>query len=109
MAKARAEELEFMDTLGVWKVVDRNEAFFRTGRLPISVRWVNVNKGDTLKPKVRCRVVVQETKRVSRHMTPAEVFSATPPLEFVKCLLSSCASSQWTRRPTRLLVVDVKK
>ena len=85
---ARMEELKFLDKLGVWKIVDRNEAMSMTGYRPIGVRWVNTNKGDHINPEVRCRLVVQETKRVSGHLSPGDVFSATPPLECLRILCS---------------------
>ena len=36
-----------------------------TGNAPISVDWVDVNKGDQSRPELRSRLVVQETMRVS--------------------------------------------
>ena len=38
-----------------------------------------------------------------------ELFAATPPLEYIRFLLSCCASSQGSTSPTTLMVVDVKK
>ena len=95
--KARAEEVDFMLKLGVWKVVDVNEATAVTGRPPISVSWVDTNKGDEYKPILRSRLVVNETKRVSGHMDPGEVFSATPPLE---CIRMQCSLMMSINRPT---------
>ena len=76
-----------------------------TGKRPIGTRWVDTNKGDKLNPKIRSRLVAQE---INRSNMP-ELFAATPPLEFIKFLISMCASSQWSSRPTRLMVCDVKK
>ena len=37
------------------------------------------------------------------------LFAATPPLEYLRFLVSRCASSQLGPRPTKLMVQDVKK
>ena len=44
--EARAEELEYFNTLPVWKVVKTQECWDTTGSPPISTKWVDVNKGD---------------------------------------------------------------
>ena len=44
--KARMVELEFFHSKGVWIKVPVSDARRTTGRAPISVRWVDVNKGD---------------------------------------------------------------
>ena len=36
-----------------------------TGKAPISVDWVDANKGDESRLELRSRLVVQETKRVT--------------------------------------------
>ena len=72
---------------------------------PIGTRWVDTNKGDKANPKIRSRLVAQE---LNRSKMP-ELCAATPPLEFIKFLISLCATSQWTSRPARLMVCDVKK
>ena len=43
---ARAKELEYFGPKGVWTQRPKTEAFAKTGRQPISARWVDVNKGD---------------------------------------------------------------
>ena len=65
----------------------------------------DTNKGDKDKPKIRSRLVAQE---LNRFKCP-ELFAATPPIEFIRYLISRCASSQWTTSPTRIMVNDVKK
>ena len=59
---ARAKELEFSSSKGVWMKVLRRRAFERTGRPPISVRWVDVNKGDEHEPNYRSRLVARQLK-----------------------------------------------
>ena len=61
--EARRRELEYFESKGVWKLVPVEEARAVCGKPPISVRWVDVNKGDDLRPKVRSRLVAREIRR----------------------------------------------
>jgi hypothetical protein len=58
--KARAKELEYFREKEVWTIRKVNEALRRTGRPQITVRWVEVNKGDDLNPKIRSRLVARD-------------------------------------------------
>ena len=55
--EARAKELQYFQSKGVWKKVKMATARARTGRPPISVRWVDINKGDELNVNYRSRLV----------------------------------------------------
>lgn len=103
--EARAEEIREVHRMGVYVKVSLDECLRETGKMPVGTRWVDVNKGDTLNPKVRSRLVAQEIA-VSKQ---PELFAATPPIEYIRYLVSCVASSQWGPRPTRLMVQDVKK
>ena len=59
-----------------------------TGKAPIDVRWVDINKGDDADPAYRSRLVAKEIKNDKRD----EVFAATPPLEAVLLLLPEMAT-----------------
>ena len=76
-----------------------------TGKKPVKVRWVDVNKGDDDSPNVRCRIVAKDFNTDKR----LDLFAATPPLEYLRFLVSRCASSQMGPRKTKLMVQDVKK
>ena len=52
---ARAEELAVVKRMQVWLKVRREECFQATGRPPIKLRWVDINKSCT--PKYRSRIV----------------------------------------------------
>ena len=93
---ARAEELSVVKRMDVWRKVRREECFQATGRAPINLRWVDFNKGDELHPKYRSRIVAKEIKTDNR----PELFAATPPLEFIKYLISRCTSRQRKARPS---------
>ena len=71
----------------------------------MKVRWVDVNKGADKTPNVRCRIVAKDFNIDKR----PDLFAATPPLEFLRYLVSRCASSQTSARKTKLMVQDVKK
>ena len=64
--EARAKELLYFNSKGVWGKRPRSEAFQKIGRPPITVRWVDVNKGDELKPKYRSRLVARQPKLPTR-------------------------------------------
>ena len=56
---AREEELKVVDEMGAWEVRTIAECLEVTGKKPVKVRWVDVNKGDDESPNVRCRIVAQ--------------------------------------------------
>ena len=102
---ARAEELSVVRKMEVWLKVRCEECFQATGRAPIKLRWVDINKGDDLHPKYWSRIVAREVKIDNR----PELFAATPPVQFIKYLISRCASRQRRARPSRLLIQDISK
>jgi hypothetical protein len=93
--KGRLDEIRFMELLKVWEPATLEQCIAETGAQPIPTMWVECNKGDDLHPEVRCRLVAQETRRRSTiDVTDvAAVFSATPPLEAVRAILSLAMSS----------------
>ena len=64
-----------------------------------------MKKGDELHPKYRSRIVAKEIKTDNR----PELFAATPPLQFIKYLISRCASRQRRARPSQLMIQDISK
>ena len=57
--EARRKELEYFAAKNVWTLRPIAEARKATGKPPITVRWVDVNKGDDVQPNIRSRVVAQ--------------------------------------------------
>ena len=58
--EARALEVEYLKRMKVYDVMSRAE-FKRNGRGKlIKGRWIDVNKGDSLKPDIRSRYVGNE-------------------------------------------------
>ena len=60
----------------------------RWGKRPITVTWVDVNKGDAENPNYRSRLVACEIRK------PWEdtIFAPTPPLESLRTVLSMAAT-----------------
>jgi len=87
---AREEEWAYMAELEVMKPSSMDERLAETGRRPVPCRWVDVDKGDAWNPKVRSRLVCQETKRRSTIEADdwTAVFAATPPYEAFRMQVS---------------------
>ena len=81
---ARKAELDYFRSKGVWSIRPIQEAWKLTGRPPISVRWVEVNKGDDENPKYRSRLVAREIRMAGEDA----IFAPTPPLESLRMVLS---------------------
>ena len=81
---ARKEDMADVKKHKVYEKVDIKECYDRTGKAPIGTRWVDVNKGDTVHPEYRSRLVAQEVNTNRRE----DLFAATPPLEAKKMLMS---------------------
>ena len=103
--KARKLEMDFFRKVGVYTKVHKEMAK-KDGCKIISTRWIDTNKGDKNNPNFRSRLVGREIKTDSR----LDLFSATPPLEVMKFLISNCAQSQDDPRGAmRLATIDIKR
>ena len=87
--KARAEELEYAGRYNVFDIVDLAVCWQATGKAPIKVRWVDVNKGDDVAPNYRSRFVAREIRRKGED----PLFAPTPPPERLRTVLSPAATS----------------
>ena len=54
--EARFEEVDYMIRKGVWKEVDVTECWNKTGRDPVTIKWVDTNKGEGDEVKIRSRL-----------------------------------------------------
>jgi len=86
--RARQEELEEIRKHEVYVKVLVQECWDKTGKGPIGVRWVDVNKGDEETPELRSRLVAQEINRYKRD----DLFAPTPPLEALKMMISTAVT-----------------
>ena len=78
--KARREEIKYFNEMGVYTKVDLKESWDETGKAPIAVRWVDINKGDSSNPNYRSRLVAKE---FNTGPCP-ELYAATPPSECLR-------------------------
>ena len=60
MRQARMEEIAYFKKMGVYDKVSVEEAWKETGKYPIAVRWVDINKGDSINHSYRSRLVANE-------------------------------------------------
>ena len=113
VAKARNTEMRFLvDELNAYKYDSVDNCLKTTGKRPIPVKWVDVNKGDAQRPEVRSRLAVAETK----HRTTlseednAQTFSATPPYEALRLLVSFVMSPRDTDEKSHVLMfIDITR
>ena len=109
-AAGKEEMIEF-DQHGVYTKAPISECIRMTGKHPIGSKWIDINKGNTLNPNYKSRLVAKEIKRGASD----DMFAATPPLEAKKSLFSM-AMTQFARghapgmRGTqKLLFIDVRR
>jgi hypothetical protein len=106
--EARREEVCYMQQRSIWSEVDVRECWAKTGKKPVSVKWVDTNKGTDEAPKVRCRLVARDFK-VKGEKDREDLFAATPPLELKRMLMSRTASRKKGGRSKKMLFVDARK
>ena len=86
--QARALEMEYFRNKKVYSKKPMAEAIKRTGKPPITVKWVDVNKGDDSHPNYRGRLVAREIRKKWED----SIVAPTPPLEALRTLLSIAAT-----------------
>ena len=93
-AEARASELAWVKKQEVYEKVDESVCWAETGRPPITLKWVDRNKGDDVKENFRSRLVVREVKSQGQAALIPDyaLFSSMPPLEGLKILCSLLTS-----------------
>ena len=57
--KARMEEMAYFRSMKVYDKVPVKKCMEITGRKPVAVRWVDINKGDATHPNYRSRLVAK--------------------------------------------------
>ena len=83
---ARAEEIEETRRGSLYEKVPISECWKESDKAPITTRWVDINKGDSVHPEYRSRIVAREMKK--QDIFRDDLFAATPPLEAKKMLFS---------------------
>ena len=107
--KARQEEVEWIRSIQLYDKVPRAEAL-QKNITPLKIRWVEVNKGDRASYNVRSRLVGKELKAKTKGSLLAhELFSAMPPWEMVKSLLSLLVTDGFSSESQVLGVFDISR
>jgi len=111
--QAETEEVEFMQKIRLYDVVSNSECWDKTGRPPISTKWVRVNKGTQEAPDIRCRLVARDFKPKGEK-DRSEIFAAMPPLESKKLLFQQAMTQNALNRlrgedGLKIMLIDVKK
>jgi len=57
---ARKEEIGFMESRNIWSFAPISESWEKLGKAPVTVRWVDVNKGGEERMEVRSRLVARD-------------------------------------------------
>jgi hypothetical protein len=112
---ARQKEFEFFDSKNVWSLKAFDECRRKTGKPPVTVRWVDVNKGDDVNPNIRSRLVARQIRQPGEEA----IFAPTPPLESLRTILSLAASDMPGRakhirdprseRRTQISAIDISR
>eukprot|EP00973_Karenia_brevis_P061009 8483342-Karenia_brevis.AAC.1 len=101
--EARKAEMRYFKKMQVYRKVETSKCWKMTGKKPIGVRWVDVNKQDNVNPKYRSRLVAKQFKTSNE----PELYAATPPLEALKIIISRAATKdEKHRRLTRKIMVN---
>ena len=61
--EAREKELQYFESIGVWHKRPRSEAHKLMGKPFISMKWVDVSKGNDEFPNYRLRLVAREMRQ----------------------------------------------
>ena len=106
VVQARKDEMSYFHKLGVYEIVPRSQQRITGGKV-VSTRWIDVNKGDSLNPNYRSRLVGREFN-VERDDS---LYAATPPLEALRLILSNAAT--WTNGHSKgrrqVMINDVRR
>jgi hypothetical protein len=92
--------------MGVYKKVSKNRCWLVTGKKPIAVRWIDVNKGDDVTPNYRSRLVAKDFKNTVN----MELYAATPPLETLRTLISFAATTAHSdKERCKIMINDISR
>ena len=102
---ARKLELEFFENMGVYARVTRAEAPASGKGMVIQGRWIDVNKDSSEMSDYRSMFGGKEFNK--RQAATPDLYAATPPLEALKLIVSTCATEQGSE--THLMLSGVKR
>ncbi len=97
--------MEFFRRMKVYEYDTIDNALAKTGKKPIGVRWVDINKGDNTHPDYRSRLVAKEINTGAND----DLFAATPPIEALKALLREASIRRAHEDNISILFADVRR
>ena len=103
--QARDEELAELERR-VYVEADVEECVKVTGKKPIQVRWVDVDKGFGV---YRSRLVAKDFRPKNRIDDREGLYAATPPLEVVKFLIMQAATKCRQEVVRKVMLIDISK
>jgi hypothetical protein len=103
VSEARHEELSYLKEIEVYEQCTLQDCWEKTGKAPISNKWVEITKGTSDCPDIRCRLVARDFRGEGEGHRD-DLFAAMPPWE-AKCFLFMIAVST---DPVRAMLIDVK-
>jgi hypothetical protein len=101
---ARLEEVGFMKERGLWTLRPVSECKEKTGKAPVSVRWVDTNKGGLKEFLIRSRLVARDFKGGDKDRD--DLFAETPPLEAIRIIFSRAATRRRDGRFRKIMYID---
>ena len=109
--EARQEELQWIHRQKIYEKRTLDECWAVTGKAPITLKWIDRNKGDSLHPNFRSRLVVREVKKQHGALPAHMLFSNMPPLEAAKILCSLLASKRTSKsgKLLKLALYDISR
>ena len=113
LQEARFEEVNFMQNISVWEPSTWEECMQKTGKAPITTKWVDVDKGRDGEVLIRSSLVARDFKNKNDERN-FDVFAATPPLEMKRLLfrmarVKGSVGGNDKDGQVKLMFIDVKK
>ena len=106
---ARKEEVSYMTKRGIWRERPIHECWQKTGKAPISIRWVDTDKGIDGQIDVRSRLVARDFKGKRGKDKEDCIFALIPPLKGLRMLCSKAAARGRAGKARKVLFMDAKK
>ena len=108
--EARKVEMQFVKDRDLYEYKPISECLAKTGHPPVSIKWVDANKGDDKTPAIRSRLVAMECRKPWKQ----KWFAATPPIETLRLFVDIAAvgnprAKTRSERPRRMLLLDVSR
>ena len=105
--KAQKEEVTYMQRMKIWELRPIEECYEKTGKEPVSVWWVDTNKGTFDHLNIRCSLAARDFK--GKYKLRDDLFAETPSLEVVRMILSRAATRRRDRKMRKVMFIDARK